>query len=360
MRITSFVVALMSATLSYAGPVVMTTKQQQALGIRVAPLEVAGTLVSSRLPGEIVVPVGQERVVSAAQSGLVDAVYVAAGQEVKKGQAIAHISSPDLVALQRDYLQALTQSRLARNTLDRDTELYKDGIIAQRRLIASQSNHEELSAILEQRRQALRLAGMGDADIARLESRGTFSSGLTITAPISGQVLEQMVTPGQRVDPMTPLYRIGRLNPLWLEIHAPVEALESVAQGMAVRIPKYQAEGRVVAIIRNINKNDQTMHVRAEITRNAERLSPGQFVEAEIAATTGSRQFSLPKHAVVRSGTNSYVFVQTAQGFVPTRVVVLAEQTDKAVITGELTGAEKVAVTGTAAIKAAWVGVGGE
>jgi RND family efflux transporter MFP subunit len=363
-QIAMFTALSIFSTFAFAGEtkvIAMTLKQQQALGITAAAVSASSVLTSNRLPGEITVPVGQERVVSAAQSGLIDALFVAAGQTVKKGQALAHISSPELVVLQRDYLQALTQNRLAKNTLDRDAELYKDGIIAERRYLTARSGHEELASLLSQRRQTLRLAGMGDASIARLESRGEYSSGLTISAPIDGQVLEQMVTVGQRIDPAVPMLRIGRLTPLWLEIHAPVEALGTVANGMQVRIPKYQAEGRIIAVIRSVNKNDQTMHVRAEITTNADKLSPGQFVEAEVAAEgVAGKQFTVPRNAVVRSGTDSYVFVQVENGFTPKRIIVASEQADKIVISGGLSGTERVAVTGTVAIKAAWIGTGAE
>jgi cobalt-zinc-cadmium efflux system membrane fusion protein len=202
---------------------------------------------------------------------------------------------------------------------------------------------------------------MGESAIARLESRQEFSSGLTISAPIAGEILESMVTAGQRVDPAMPLLRIGHLNPLWLEIHAPIETLSSVTKGMSVRIPKYEAEGRIIAVIRNINKNDQTMHIRAEITRNAERLSPGQFVEAELIGREGKgAQFTVPRNAVVRNGAESFVFVQTARGFIPQKVSVLSEQADKLIVAGALQRSESVAVSGTVAIKAAWVGSGGE
>ncbi|HQR61259.1 MAG TPA: efflux RND transporter periplasmic adaptor subunit, partial [Methylophilaceae bacterium] len=269
--------------------------------------------------------------------------------------------SPELVALQRDYLQALTQQRLAKNTLDRDAELFKDGIIAERRYLAARSSYEELSSLLASRRQALKLAGMGEGAIARLESQGELSSGLTISAPIEGQVLEQMVTAGQRVDNTMPLFRIGRLKPLWLEMHAPLEALDSVTSGMKVRIPKYQAEGKVIAVIRSVNKDDQTLHIRAEITRNAERLSPGQFVEAEVEAEgTAGKHFSVPRNAVVRNGADSYVFVQTAKGFFPQKVAVVSEQADRTIVSGGLKGTEKVAASGTVAIKAAWATAGGE
>lgn len=365
--------------------IAISLKQQQTMGIVVAPL--AGNSgqinaqVNQRLPGEIVVPIGQERVISAAQAGLVDSLNVAAGADVKKGQALGHITSPDLINLQREYLQARTQTRLAKNTYDRDTELFKDGIIAERRYLATQSSFDELKALLSQRRQALKLSGFDDASIARLDKTGEFSSGLTVFSPIDGQVLEQLVTVGQRIDTATPMFRIGRLNPLWLEIHAPVESLAAVSKGMLVKIPQYQAEGKIIAIIRNINKTDQTMRVRAEITKNADKLSPGQFVEAEVtpsvqaisstsssahlsntkqASPNQASQFSVPKSALVRQGVDSYIFIANATGFSPYKVNVISEQADKAVIVanfgGNFTGTEKVVITGTVAIKAAWIG----
>jgi RND family efflux transporter MFP subunit len=341
--------------------IAMTAKQQQVSGITVAAINLSSNTESRLIPGEIVVPVGQQRVVGAAQSGLIDALYVAAGEQVKKGQPLGHISSPDLLGLQRDYLQALTQNRLAKNTYDRDAELFKDGIIAERRYLTSKSAFEEVNALLNQRAQALKLSGMPDVAISRLGKTSELTNGLTITSPIDGQVLEQLATTGQRIDAMMPIFHIGSLTPLWLEMHAPVESFKSLAIGMKVSIPQYQAEGKIIAIIRNINKNDQTMTVRAEINQHAERLSPGQFVEASVANdSVNAKQFSLPRVAVVRQGADSYIFVQTDQGFTPLKVQVLSEQANQVVIAGALSGTEKVAVSGTSAIKAAWLGAGGE
>lgn len=346
--------------LAHAELIPFSKAQMQALGVNVVPMSAASPVMSNHLPGEIVVPVGQERVVSAPLGGLIDALYVAAGQPVKRGQALAHVSSPDLVALQRDYLQARTQQQLAENLLKRDNELFKEGIIAERRMLTTQSGHKELAFVTAQRRQALKLAGMGEASIQRLENSGELVSGITLSAPIDGMVLEQMATSGQRVDISAPVYRIGRLSPLWLEIHAPLDSLHFVRQGMRVNIPKYQAEGRVTTIIRSVNKNDQTMHIRAEITRGVEKLSPGQFVEAELASETMAQQFSIPKTALVRNAQKSYVFVQMAQGFEALPVDVVSEQADNVVVSGRFKGGEKVVMNGTAAIKAAWNGIGGE
>jgi len=343
-----------------AADVVMSLAQQKSLGVVVAPISKNTLLSSRRFPAEIVIPVGQERVVSAPQSGLLDQMHVAAGQTVKRGQVMAHLISPDLLGLQRDYLQALTQKKLSAKALARDTELLKDGIIAQRRYLETESAHDEASANLAQRKQALKLAGVSDGVIAKLSPSAGMASGLSLVAPISGQVLEQMATTGQRVDMATPLYRIAKLSPLWLEIHAPLEGLPFVKEGMQVQVPKLQASGHLIAVIRSVNKADQTLHLRAEITKGAEKLSPGQFVEAEINLGDQSKHFSVPKSALARQGSNAVVFVQTQTGFRPTKVTVISEQGDEAVVDASFVGAEKIAVTGISAIKGTWLGLGGE
>ncbi|PPC97068.1 efflux RND transporter periplasmic adaptor subunit [Methylotenera mobilis] len=343
-----------------AADVLMSLAQQKSLGVVVAPVGKNNLLSSRRFPAEIVIPVGQERIVSAPQSGLLDQMHVAAGQTVKKGQVIAHLISPDLLGLQRDYLQALTQKRLATKALARDTELLKDGIIAQRRHLETESAHDEASANLAQRKQALKLAGMSDGAISKLSPSAGMMSGLSLVAPISGQVLEQMVTTGQRVDMAMPIYRIAKMSPLWLEIHAPLEGLPFVKEGMQVQVPKLQASGHLIAVIRSVNKADQTLHLRAEITKGAEKLSPGQFVEAEINLGGQSQYFSVPKSALARQGASALVFAQTQAGFKPIKVTIISEQGDDAVVDAPFVGTEKIAVSGIAAIKGTWLGLGGE
>jgi len=345
---------------AYADEIIISSQQQLNLGITVSQLGKNTALSSRHYPAEIVVPIGQERVMSAPQSGLLDMLYVAAGQEVKKGQPVAHLTSPDLVGFQRDYLQALTQKKLADQTLARDQELFKDGIIAQRRYLETQSKFEEASASLAQRKQALRLSGMSDGAINQLQSSSGMSGGITLTAPMDGQVLEQMVTVGQRVDMAMPLYRIGHLNPLWLEIHAPLEGLPFVKLGMPVNVPKLQASGKLIAIVRSVNKTDQTLHLRAEINQGAEKLSPGQFVEAEINLGGTNSHFSVPKSALVRKGPEAWLFVQSVKGFTPVKISVISEQGDEAIIDGNFKGQEKIAVTGTTALKGSWIGLRAE
>jgi len=293
-------------------------------------------------------------------------MLVATGQRVKQGQALAHLSSPDLVALQRDHLQALSQQRLSQNSLNRDTELYKDGIIAERRYLTSESNHAEVNALLAERRQALKLSGMSSQTIKNLEASGSYTNGITLTAPIDGIVLEQMVTAGQRVDSAMPIYRIAKLSPLWLEIHAPTQALSNIQLGMKVSIRNAEASGKVIAIVPNVNKVDQTAMVRVAIINGTASLAPGQLVEAEIAQpiTKKLNSFSVPKSAIVhindvKNASQTLIFVQTKDGYEARAIKILNNEGAQTFITGDFAGTELIVTSGTAALKAKMQGIGG-
>ena len=356
--------ALLLAFKLNAEPIGISEAQQQKMGIKLMAVSKSAGSTSQRLPAEVVIPVNQERIVSAPQAGLLTALHAAAGQTVRQGQVLAEISSPELVNLQSEYLQALTRQQLAAELLAKDKALYEEGIIAQRRYLSTRSQHAETSAVLSQHKQALQLAGMPAAEIARLQKSGKLSNQLMLQAPLAGQVIELMVATGQRVEVATPLYRIARLDPLWLDIRAPVDILPALKEGQTVRVVGGNAEGRLIQIMRNVNKRDQTVQLRAEISRNAGTLYPGELVEIEIVGqqVTGadSAHFTIARSAVIRKGDQDYLFVQTAQGFEPVAVEIVSEKSGQVIFKAKLSGQEKIAVSGTAAIKGQWLGVGDE
>ncbi|MFZ9642371.1 MAG: efflux RND transporter periplasmic adaptor subunit [Candidatus Methylopumilus sp.] len=362
-----FVMFCLSLPVANASEVIrISAAQIKTWGITTSPIQASQIATSQRLPGEIVVPINQARMISAPQSGLIDQMLVATGQRVKQGQALAHLSSPELVALQREHLQALSQQRLSQNALNRDAELYKDGIIAERRYLTSASNHSEINALLAERRQALQLSGVSPQAIKNLETTGNYSNGVTLTAPIDGIVLEQMVTVGQRVDTSTPIYRIAKLAPLWLEIHAPTQALSNIQLDMQVRILNSEATGKVIAIVPNINKLDQTALVRVAVTAGTASLAPGQLVEAEIAQAINRQapSFSVEKSAIVqmydaKNTRQTLVFVANKDGFEARPIKLINDTGSQALMTGNFTGTERVVTSGTAVLKAKMQGIGG-
>lgn len=351
---------LMAALPSQAAELIkLTPAQQQSMNIQTAGISKTTTVFGKPLPAQVVTPPAQMRMITAPQAGMLEQLNVAVGDRVSQGQPLARMQSPDLIALQRDFLQAATQLRLAGTSLRRDDSLLNDGVISQRRQQETQSRHQELSAAVEERRQALQLAGMSSAEINRLEKTKTLSPGLTVNSPISGVILETKAEAGQRLMVSDPIYRIAALKPLWLEIRAPLEQVSQLTLGATGRVQSPAVDSKLITIGRGVDPATQTVLLRAEVTNGAEQLRPGQYVQVALSASTPQTSYQVSGNAVVRSGRQTVVFVQTAQGFEARQVVVLGKRGTQTIVSGELRGNERVAITGLAAIKGAWMGLGG-
>ncbi len=220
---------------AHAQDLPLTAAQVRSLGIVTVAPEPQPTREVIGLAAEVMVPNNQLHVVSTPLPGLVDAVLVAVNEPVKRGQVLARMQSSALAEAQRAYLQALTQRQLARANLDRDQKLAGEGLIAESRLLSTQASHLEATALLSERRHALKLAGMSDRAIDALQSGTTISSSVTIIAPVNAVVIEQMAQAGQRLEAFTPLYKLAQLDPLWLEIQVPIARAAGVREGAACR-----------------------------------------------------------------------------------------------------------------------------
>lgn len=345
-----------------AQDITLSADQIGALGIvTAAPVADRETAVSS-LTAIVVVPNSQMHVISAPLPGLVETLSVAVGQQVRRGQALANLKSPQLAEAQRDFLQAAAQHMLARDNLKRDRQLYDEGIVAESRLRATQVAEQTAGAAYSERRQALRLMGMSDAAIARLQASRAIGSSLTLSAPADGVILDQLATVGQRVESAAPIYRLARLDPLWLEIHAPASRAATLTEGASVSVPAFDAAGKLIAIGRSVDPDSQTVLLRAAITRNARNLRPGQRVEVSVGAMApgADSAWRIPREALVRQGDQAYVFARSAAGFRPLPVRVLHEAATAYTVSGALDARAPIAVKGASALKAKMLGLGGE
>lgn len=349
-----------SQSASASDELVLNAKQIQALGITTASLPSKQSGEVSGLPAQVVISPNQLFVISTPLPAMVEQTLVGVGDSVRKGQPIARLQSPALAEAQRGLLQASVQSQLAKENLARDEALLKDGIIAESRFLATKGVALEAQAALSERKQMLRLVGMSDAAIAQLQSGNNLSSLLTMTAPIDGVVLEKSASAGQRLDAAVPMFQIAKLNPLILEIQAPLAYARNLKIGAAISVPAYAASGKLIAIGRSLSGSNQTILLRAMIQQGAENLRPGQFVEASISiGANGGAQWNIPNSAISRIAGRAVVFVETPQGFRAQTINVLNEGAQSSVISGELKGDEKIAVRGVSTLKSSMMGIGG-
>jgi len=337
----------------------LTADQARAAGVETAAISARSGAASQGLPAQVVIPAPQMRVVSAPLAGLVEAVLVATNQNVRRGQVLARLASPGLAEVQHTYLQASAQHQLATSAAARDEKLFEEGIIAQSRLEAARSRQQEVAADLAERTQALRAAGMSAEAINRLRAGRAVGTGIDLVAPLDGVVLEQMALPGQRLEAAAPILKIAKLEPLWLEIQVPVDRIAGVALDLPVRLPAQEVSGRVIAIGRAVAGSTQTLAVRAEVRKGAERLRAGQLVEAVLGGTGGQGVWTVPVSAIARSNGRAQVYVATPGGFTAQVVQVVEEAGGNALVAAPFKGNERVAAKGVATLKAIEAGIGG-
>jgi multidrug efflux pump subunit AcrA (membrane-fusion protein) len=139
----------------------------------------------------VLVPNEQMRIVAAPVGGMIEMLAVAPGSRVKRGQLVARLASPQALELQRDALQAGSQSALLQQSLKRDEQLFAEGLIAESRLQATRAAAAQAGAQASERRQGLALAGIAP---------GKLGGPLALLAPIDGVVLDQGATrPARRI-----------------------------------------------------------------------------------------------------------------------------------------------------------------
>ena len=338
----------------------LTAEQIKSLAIEIGTLKSAATTSVLNAPAKVLIPPTHEALVSAPQAALIQQVTVSVGDSVQKGQVLATLNSPELVALQQRYLQSHLVKTLAFNTAQRDKKLFDAGVIAQRRSLESQNDYQAKQSESSSLEQMLKLAGMSDAAIQKLAQSQQLNGQMSLVAPITGVILEKMATAGERLNALAPIYRIANMSELWLDIAVPSEQMHNVHVGDTVSIVNSDASAKITLLGKSVNLTNQAVMTRAVITENGATLRAGQSVNIQLVQGNSAATFEVPNTAIAQNDGKAYVFVKNTKGFALTPVTVVGKQATTSMINGALNGNERIAVKGAVALKANWLGLGGD
>ena len=306
------------------------------LGVKLGKPEVIGSVPLLNAPAKVTIPPANEYIVSTTHAGLVTKIAVTIGDEVEKGQLLTTINSPELLSLQLHHLQSVNDLQLAKADFIRDQKLYKEGIIADKRWLKTKANYHVFVSHLNETRQLLTIAGWSKEEIKKLEKKHILNSQLKIGAPISGIILARYVTTGERVEALAPLFQVANLNKLWLDISIPQQRINLVRLGDKVVIQNMNDTARIFLLGKNVDYDNQTVLVRAEIDSGQDLIRPGQTVNAQISQSSENSMFKVPNSALAQYLGVTYVFLRTKTGFMAQPVQVLGRQESKTIITGKI------------------------
>ena len=346
-----------SQTLAADPPVAfeVSAEQAQALDIKTETLESSGDALTRRFPAQVVVPTNAEHVTSSPVPGLVTDILVEPYQRVDAQTPVARIVSQELGELQLQLLQAAARSTLASQSAEREQQLFKEGIIPQRRLQEAQAGLAQAKAALHQTKAALRLGGMSAAAIEHVATSGVPQDSITLSAAKAGVVTEILVGPGQRVEQTTALLHVADTRVLWLDIQVAATDLGNWPPGSTLTVAGRAVTGRVRSSSPMVSVDSQMAILRAEVDGATDKLRPGEVVAVELPASGGKGGWNLPLSAVAHDGDQAYVFVRTDVGFEGRSVTVIDSAGLRVRVEGALIVGDQVATSGVVALKGAWL-----
>jgi membrane fusion protein, heavy metal efflux system len=243
------------------------------------------------------------------------------GDDVKQGDVLFTIDSPDLLQAESTLLASQGVLELQKRTLTRVTSLLKVGGMAQKDVDQSTSDEQTAEGAYKAARDAVRIFGKSDADIDQVLAMRKVDSTLRVVSPISGRIVARSAAPGFLTQPgAAPApYSIADLSTMWMianviENDAPAYKL---GQDVEVTVPAYPDKifkGHVTALGSTIDPNSHRQLVRSEIEDPEHRLRSGMYASFVIRVGDPMRSFAVPVDGVVREGDGTMTVWVTADG----------------------------------------------
>jgi Cu(I)/Ag(I) efflux system membrane fusion protein len=271
----------------------------QTLGIRLATVEQSSFARVVDTVGLVAVDEHRIEAIQVREPGWVERLDVrAVGDSVHRGQLLAGVYSPDLLATQQELL------------------------------ISRSSNDPTL---IEAARHRLGLFGLSDAQIARVEKTGQVERRIDYYAPFDGYVMELGARQGAAVEPGATLFQLANLSSVWMIAEVPEAQAAWVKTGNPAEaevpaLPGERFEGKVDYLYPELTQATRTLKVRVVFNNPNQQLRPGMFATAHLRGPTQESVLTVPTEAVIKTGARSIVIVvDDATHFRPAVVRVGAE-----------------------------------
>jgi membrane fusion protein, copper/silver efflux system len=252
------------ATLTSLRQLELSPTAKQLMNIEVRPVERKFVTAQVRMVGKVEYDETRVRRITSRIAGRLDRLYVDyTGVEVRQGDHMVYIYSPELYSAQQELILALRSDRERRRQSDPQSVRGID--------------------LLESSRDKLRLLGLTDEQISEIEQRERPSSHLTIYAPIGGIVVEKLKKEGDYVQTGEQIYTVADLTQVWVQLDAYESDFTWIRYGQDVTFtteayPGETFHGRVAFIDPILDDRTRTKKVRVNLANPEGKLKPNMFV----------------------------------------------------------------------------------
>ena len=315
------------------GSVVVSDDKQALAGVRTSVVERKALSRTITTTAQIVADETRIAHVHVRVPGFIDHVYVDyVGQQVRKGEPLFTLYSPDLVSTEEEYLIAKRGKEALGNAPFQE--------IAQ----GSQS-------LLDSARQRLKQWEISEEQIRQLDQSGKITNNMTIYSPVTGFVTDRKAFPQTSVTPDTEIYTISDISSVWALVDIFESEVPFVRLGQRVTFTLPSNPGKTIAgnisfIYPNVDPQTRTVKARVQLANPGYGLKLQMFADAQINVNYGT-QVIVPREAVLDAGNEQQVYVVQDGGvFAPRKVTLGPTLDDQVVILSGLKPGETIVTSG--------------
>jgi cobalt-zinc-cadmium efflux system membrane fusion protein len=350
--------------------VTVPAEKQKAWGIGVGHVQKESLTARIVLPGIMALNENRTAHVSAFVHGQIDSLNADLGHQVRRGQALLTLNSPEFAQIQADFLQARARYNLSRSEYERAQALWEAKAIEEKEYLRRQAENEKLATEYGVLGSKLHSLGLTHEQIETLIAKcGLIKEQeykcevadplLPILSPISGTVIFRDVLKGAHIEPEKILLTISDLGRLWalLDVYEkdiPLVKKESRVSIQASLYPGRSFPARITYISNLIDEKLRTMKVRVEVENPDGLLKPNMYVQGvlESRINDGEKVLAVPEEAVQSLDGEKVVFVRESGDVFAVRHVRIGDKVgDHRIILAGLTELEDVVLKGAFTLK---------
>jgi cobalt-zinc-cadmium efflux system membrane fusion protein len=291
----------------------------QLAAVKVEPLEDHEFPVEKEAIGSIDFDEEMATQVFTPYQGRIIGLFASVGDDVKKGQTLFTIDSPDLLQAESTLIAAAGVLELTTRNLARLTELRKSLAVSQREVDQATSDHQTAEGNLRAGRDAVRLFGKTDADIDRIIANRMADPTLVVPSPITGRITARNAAPGlfvQTGNPPAPFVVVDT-NIMWMLAQVPESDSPAFQVGQELQVtlnafPGRVFDGKITTIGASVDANTRRVLVRSEVKNPQQELRSGMFANFVIRVGPPERSPGIPLDGVVREGDGTMTVWVTA------------------------------------------------
>lgn len=293
-------------------PRLFTIPEDQMPHVQVVTVQPTTLTRTLRLTGTVAYNAFKTTPVVTQVGGPVTRILVVPGQHVRQGDPMLEVSSPDYSQLLDAYLKAADSSRLAEKSYARALDLYQHHAIAQRDLEQAESDRNQARADLNAAEVGMKILGIKNPGQL---ANGPASAQIPVLAPISGEVVDRLVSPGQVVQAgQTQAFTISDLSTVWVLANVYQADLAFVHSGedVSVGTDAYPQtfHGRISYVSPALDPNTRTLQARVVVDNPGEKLKRDMYCTVTVTAGKVAGALAVPYASVLRDENNQpYVYV---------------------------------------------------